>query len=220
MTEPQLTTDVVPYLTGDTFIVDQPFTMFVNTYFVSTPADDRFTPGEVLAFCRQKAFALKEDLRFHPTETSDAVLFRIKARRTIDIGGRYNVTDAEDVTIGALERRARQSLFRTTWGILDAQGTELAYVQERSVAAAVFRRIQNVLQFIPIIGWAADVVLDLIPIPYHFDIWRDGERIGHQTRKHGIRDRYRLEITGDPERRIDRRLVIAMGVALDALQSR
>ena len=219
MTESDAMTAATP-ITGDVFIVDQPFTMFVNTYFVSRPADDRFTPGEALAYCRQKAFAFKEDLRFHPTQNSDDELFRIKARRTIDIGGRYDVTDADGVVLGALERRARQSLFRTTWGILDADGTELAFAQERSVPAAIFRRIQNVLQFIPLVGWALDLVLDLIPIPYHFDILRDGELIGHQTRKRGIRDRYRLEITGDPERRIDRRLVIALGVGLDALQSR
>ena len=220
MTEtPTVQTSAGP-LDGDEFIVDQPFTMFVNTYFVSRPADDRFAPGELLAFCRQRAFALKEDLRFHPSETADEELLRIKARRTIDVGGRYDVTNADGVVIGALERRAGKSLLRTTWGILDAQGTELAFVQERSLATAVFRRIQNVLQFIPFVGWALDLALDLIPIPYHFDIMREGERIGHQTRKHGIRDRYRLAITGDPERRIDRRLVIAMGVSLDALQSR
>ena len=89
-------------------------------------------------------------------------------------------------------------------------------MRERSIPVALFRRVRNVLELIPLIG----LVLDLIPISYHFDLLRHGEVIGGPARRIGIRDRYRLEITGDPEQRIDRRLLLAMGIGLDALQSR
>jgi hypothetical protein len=35
-----------------------------------------------------------------------------------------------------------------------------------------------------------------------------------------MRDRYTLDLSGDAERTIDRRLAIALAIALDALQSR
>lgn len=205
---------------GDAFIVNQPFTWFVNRYRVHEPAGEGFAPGALLAFCEQKRFALKEDLRIHRDEAMTGELMRIKARRVIDIGGRYDVTDAAGASIGILERRARQSLLRTTWALLDTSGAELAVMRERSIPIATFRRVRNLLEFIPLIGLMIGLVLDLIPISYHFDLLRDGEVVGGHTRKLGIRDRYRLEITGDPDHLIDRRLLIAMGIGLDALQSR
>jgi hypothetical protein len=61
---------------------------------------------------------------------------------------------------------------------------------------------------------------ELLPIPYHF-VFRSGERdLGGLTRVLGLRDQYELDLTGDPERAVDRRLAIALAIALDALQSR
>jgi len=205
---------------GDAFIIDQPYTWFVNRYRVHEPADGGYTPGAMLAFCEQKRFALREDLRIHRDEAMTGEVMRITARRVIDIGGRYDVTDDSGAPIGIIERRARRSLLRTTWALLDASGDELAVMRERSIPVAIFRRVRNLLEFIPLIGLMIALVLDLIPVSYHFDLLRDGAVIGGHTRRIGIRDRYRLEITGDPGHRIDRRLLIAMGIALDALQSR
>ena len=39
-------------------------------------------------------------------------------------------------------------------------------------------------------------------------------------RIYGFRDKYVLDLSGDPERAIDRRAAVALGIALDALQSR
>lgn len=209
-----------PRFDRDAFIIDQPFTLWVNRYRVHATEGDGFEPGPSLAFCRQKALAFKEDLRFFTDEDMGTEVFRIKARRVVDIGGRYDVTDPGGAPIGTLERRASTSLLRTTWAILGTDGAELAVVRERSMGVAILRRVQNVVQLVPLAGWAVGLVMDVIPIPYHFDYLRDGTVIGTHTRKYGIRDRYRLEITGDPDRLIDRRLVVALGVGLDALQSR
>ncbi len=208
-----------PRFDRDAFVVDQPYTIFVNRNYVYEPADAGFAPGTMLAFCRQKAFAVKEDLRIFADDTEAVEILRIKARRVVDIGGRYVVTTPDGTVIGALQRKAKASLLLTTWVILGPDDAELAVVRESSVPVAVVRRIQNLLQAIPLIGAVASLVLDLIPIPYHFDITRDEVVIGRHSRKTGIRDRYRLEID-DPERRVDRRLLVALGIGLDALQSR
>jgi hypothetical protein len=63
-----------------------------------------------------------------------------------------------------------------------------------------------------------------VPIPFHFtiDVTSDtGEKhLGDFTRRWGIRDTYDLDLSSDFERTIDRRLAVALGIALDALQSR
>jgi uncharacterized protein YxjI len=54
-------------------------------------------------------------------------------------------------------------------------------------------------------------------LPDHFDFAVDGNPVFSVVKKWGIRDKYVVSIN-DPQ--IDRRLVIAMAVGLDALQSR
>ena len=86
---------------------------------------------------------------------------------------------------------------------------EVAWAQEKSAPVALFRRVQN---FVP--------YLDLIPVPYHFTILAGTRPVGELRRLIEVRDRYVLDLSGDPGREIDRRLAIALAVALDALQGR
>ena len=48
----------------------------------------------------------------------------------------------------------------------------------------------------------------------------DGRVIGHMNRKFQLRDRYVLDLSGDHERRLDRRVAIALAIGLDTLQNR
>ena len=72
---------------------------------------------------------------------------------------------------------------------------------------AMFRRIWD---FIP---WIGDLPF---PWKYHFDFVRNTE-VAHCEKKTRFRDHYIVRIE-DPG--VDRRLVLAQAVALDALQSR
>ena len=86
--------------------------------------------------------------------------------------------------------------------------------QEKSLGMALFRRLVG---FVPYIGDFSD----WLPIPYHFDFIRDGQVIGSHRRRIGrFRDIYDIEMSGDPERSFDRRLVLAVAVGMDALQAR
>ena len=128
-----------------------------------------------------------------------------------DIGGaRYDVTAAAGASIGVLEHAFKQSLFRSTWKVTDADGGEVMTAQERSLPMAIARRL---IDFVPDFG-------GMIPIPYNFDLLMDGSVIGHMNRKFQLRDRYVLDLSGDHERRLDRRLAIALAIGLDTLQNR
>ena len=65
--------------------------------------------------------------------------------------------------------------------------------------------------------WRCCAASSLGFLPYHFDFVRDGAVAFSVNRKFSLRDRYVITIK-DPQ--LDRRLVIAMAVALDALQAR
>ena len=195
----------------DRFLIDQLVRPIANLYRVTPLAAGETPAGGPIAFVRQKKMALREDIRFFADDSESEELFRIKARSVLDTGGsRYDVLDAGGVSNGRLEHLFKKSLIRTTWRIVGADETEVALAHEKSQAIAIARRV---VDFVPYGEW--------IPIPYDF-VLLDGDReLGHFTRKFlSVRDRYVLDLSHDADRRLDRRLAIALGIALDALQNR
>jgi uncharacterized protein YxjI len=194
----------------DRFRIDQLVRPIVNLYRVTPLAVGETPAGGPVAFIRQKRMAFREDIRFFADEGETQELFRIKARRVIDIGGRYDVHDAAGQPIGVLEHQFRKSLLRSTWRLLTPDDQELAVAQERNAFLAIARRV---VDFVPYGEW--------VPIPYDFLIHAGERELGHFTRKFlSIRDTYTLDLSGDQEKQVDRRLGIALGIALDALQNR
>ena len=190
------------WLTSDRFVIDQLIKPMVNLYRISAGP----TP---VAFVRQKRMAIKEDIRFFADESETRELWRIKARSMMEFSGRYDVTTPEGEKIGILGKVFGKSLLRSTWQILDVAGQELAVAQERSPSVAILRRVIDVVPY----G-------DFVPIPFHFTIDAGERHVGDLNSRLGFRDTYDLDVSGDVERTIDRRLAVSLGIALDALQSR
>jgi uncharacterized protein YxjI len=194
----------------DRFLVDQLVRPLINLYRVTPLAAGETPAGGPVAYVRQRRMAIKEDIRFYGDENESNEVFRIKARSIFDIGGaRYDVTAADGSPIGVLEHSFGKSLFRSTWKVTDHDGGEVAIAQERSLPMAIARRV---VDFVPYGEW--------LPIPYNFDLLMDGRVIGHMNRKFQLRDRYVLDLSGDHERSLDRRLAIALAIGLDTLQNR
>ena len=185
----------------------------INQYEVSTLGADGKSAGEPVCFVEQKRMKLKEDLRAFTDDSKSSEVFRIKARQVWDPRARYDVTDDAGRQVGQLAKVFGRSLLRSTWRIYDAAGNEVAWARERNLLVALVRRFVG---FVPFIGAFADWV----PIPYHFDYFVGDKRIGGLERILGVRDRYRLDVSGDTERAIDRRVVLALAVGMDALQAR
>lgn len=189
------------------FQVHQRLTAFQNRYEVRAP------DGRLLAFVEQKRLALKEHLTAWADEDKSAVVFTIRALTVIDLGGRYLVEDAEGRMIGGLEKLFGRSLVRSSWRVTTSAAELVATVEERSLIVALWRRI---IGFVPVVG----DLLELVPVRFHFDLRApDGRPLGSLTRRFGLRDRYDLHLD-DPGATLDRRLAMALGVALDALQDR
>lgn len=193
----------------DSFFIDQLIRPVANLYRISTLGLDKASPGDPLAFVRQKKLALKEDIRFFADESEQQELFRIKARQMFELKARYDVTTPEGERLGVLEKVFGKSILRSTWKLHDANEQEVAMAEEKSMHVALFRRIIDAIPY----G-------DFVPVIFQFTIRMDGREVGEMRRPIGFRDRYILTVGGDHERRIDRRVVVALGIALDALQSR
>jgi uncharacterized protein YxjI len=198
----------------DVFLLRQRIKLVINQYEFFLPANGADTLGERICFVEQKRFKFKEDIRFYVDESKQHELLRILARQRFDPRATYDVTDESGTKIGEIQKVFGRSLLRSTYRINDASGAELATVTEKSLWVALLRRAVG---FIPYV----ENVADFLPIPYHFVFMGGDEIIGQNTRHlWKIRDVYTIDMSGDPQRTLDRRLVLAIAVGMDALQAR
>ena len=197
----------------DVFLLRQRWTMVINRYVFSLPTADG-KEGEQIAFVEQKRFKFKEDIRFYTDETKQVELLRIKARQRFDPAARYDITGPGGEKIGEIQKVFGRSLLRSTYRLFDASGVETCEAKERSLAVALLRRAVG---FVPYIGNYAD----WLPIPYHFVFMRGDKLLVNHTRQAWkLTDHYTIDCTPDAERTLDRRLVLAAAVGMDALQAR
>ncbi|WP_242908323.1 hypothetical protein [Actinomadura terrae] len=187
-------------------LVRQRLRFMVNQYEVHAENPDG-SEGEMLAFAQQKRMAFKEQVTLYADDSKTRPLLGFKARKRIDLASAYDVTDAAGQPIGVFRKDFKKSLLASTWH-LEQPGLGVTTGSERNKAVALLRRVW---QFIPYV--------DVLPFawPYHFDFYAGDQVVFSVEKKFGFRDRYAVEIR-DP--RLDRRLVIAQAVALDALQAR
>jgi uncharacterized protein YxjI len=182
----------------------------IDRYFFSLPGAE----DQPFCFVEQKRFTFKEDIRFFDGESTRVELLRIKARQAFDPTATYDVTLATGERIGQLQKVFGKSLLRSTYRIYDANATKIATAEERSLPVAIFRRIT---QFIPLISDVAD----WLPIPYDFVFKRGEQVLGHNRKRlFAFADIYEIDLREDPQRTLDRRLVLALAVGMDALQTR
>jgi uncharacterized protein YxjI len=186
--------------------VHQKVTFMTNRYEVFV--DNAGEPGEPVGYAEQKKFKIKERITIYTDSSKSQVLFEFNARKALDLGSGYDVTDAQGKPIGLFRKDFAKSLLRSTWH-LEQPGWGKTTGAERNKVFAGFRRLW---QWIPIVGEAP------FPMRYHFDFTTEnGAPVFSVDKKTWIRDHYLVQIQ-DPG--VDRRLVIAQAVALDALQSR
>jgi len=180
-------------------IVRQRIRLMVNQYEVRAANPDG-SEGPMLALAQQKRMAFREQVTLYADDTKRQPVLGFKARQIMDLGATYDVFDSSGAPIGLFRKDFGRSLLRTTWNV-EQPGLGVITGQERSGMVAGVRR------FFDSLSW----------LPYHFDFTVGGQPAFSVDRRWGVRDWYRVDI---PDPRVDRRLVIAMAVALDALQSR
>jgi hypothetical protein len=196
---------------ADRLLILQLFKPIANEYRVSVPTQGSTDEGRPLLFVKQKKLKIKEDIRFRLSEDADEHLFMIKSKSVFEFRGRHEVLGADGGVIGLLEKNFRQSLLRSHWHVRDAAGNELLEGHEASWAIALVRRLADLLpDWLALLQW----------LPFNFVLKRDGHQVGSYRRVLGkLTDRYVLELEPGLEE-VDRRLLVAFAVGLDALHDR
>ena len=156
----------------------------------------------VVAYAKQKAFKLKEDIRIYTGEDLKTELLTIKARKVIDFASAYDIVDTQEgVKIGAARRKGFKSIVRDSWQLLDENDNPVAQLQEDSMMMALLRRFLS----------------NLIPQRFHITS-KDTAPI--ELRQHFNPFIYRLEVSIPHGCTLDRRLIFGTVALIAAIEGR
>ena len=103
--------------------------------------------GALVAFSRQKAFKLREEIRVFTDESEGTPLLMIKARNIIDFGATYDVTAPDGRAVGSLRRKGFKSMVKDQWLVLGPGDSVDGSLDEVGTGLALARR------FIPFVAW-------------------------------------------------------------------
>jgi uncharacterized protein YxjI len=197
-------------------IVQQKITAFVNRYEIYTANEDG-SKGDLVAFAQQKRLAFKEKVSFYTDDTKETLAFTFRAEKVMDVHGKYFIEDTDGNRVGAFKKEFGKSLLISTWDILDNDDQPAIIIAESNVPLAILRRFAG---WIPFVGGIIDLLTGFIRYHFSFRVPSSGKEIGAYTKTTLFRDHYRLDMTDDAYSSQDWRVLAAMAVALDALQSR
>jgi uncharacterized protein YxjI len=161
--------------------------------------------GRMVMFSEQKMFRLREDIRVYDSEDKTREVLSIKARQVMDFSAAYDVIDTEmNQKAGALRRRGLRSILRDEWEVLDANDNVSGMLFEDSVALALLRRL--------LLGtW----------LPQNYDITVGETRVADLKQNFNLfRYELNLDFRMDITHRLDRRLGIAAGILLAAVEGK
>lgn len=164
-----------------------------------------FNPnGEVVLFSKLKAMRLKEDVRLYTGEDMSTELVNIHARSIVDISAIYDVSDSQTgLRIGSLKRKGLKSILKDEWIILNVNDQEIGIIQEDSMGLALLRRL----------------LVNLIPQSYNVYI---GGRLVSTFKQNfnPFVTKLNLDFSNDTEGIFDKRLGIAAGIMLCAIDGK
>lgn len=163
-----------------------------------------FAPdGAMVAYCKQKMFRLKEDIRFFADESQQQEVLHLRATKVLDFNANFEVVDPFDGrVIGFLRRKGWRSLLRDKWMAYDAQERLVCELSEDSWVVAILLR-RWLLSF-----W-----------PHHYVARRQedqGDVLAEIKERWQIfGDTYDLTIHHD----IDPRLLLGLTILVDAMEA-
>lgn len=166
--------------------------------------------GEVVAYCKQKAFRLREALTVYTDDSESNVLMRIGTQQIIDFGAAYQVTLASGDVIGSMRRRGMKSFLRDEWMVFDESGKHVAGLIEDSGMLAIVRRVMDNASWL---------------MPQTFHLRRAGDREEAAPiatfRTHFNPFVYRLGVAvHTPDEVVDDLMILALACLIGAIEGR
>ena len=184
-----------------TYLVRRKFWQFFGaSFYIYDPS------GALVLYSKLKAFKLKEDIRVFTDDSLQTEALSIQARSVLDFSGSYDVYDsATGQRVGALRRKGlKSSFYKDEWVILDAAEREVGLIQEENAFLALLRKY--------LLGRL---------IPQSFNVELGGRTVATFNQQFNLfATKLTLDFSHDPGLQFDRRLGIAAGILICAIEGK
>ena len=196
----------------DKFLVNQKRMSFKEKYYVYSENDE-----ELFYVEREFKFMGKRTIAIFDDDSKQSQVLKLEQEHYWEIFRReYRLFDSAGELIAAFSRNNIASLFRRGWDILDPNGKLIGRAREDSVGLAIVRRVIDFIPFVNLLGGIIKTDFHL----FRVDEAGNETKIGSFDRKLSIFDKYVLDLSDDPERSLDRRTALALGILLDTAEKR
>lgn len=105
--------------------------------------------GQTVLYVRQKAFALRENVRVFADEHQRQQLYEIQADRILDFSARYAIRGVSGERVGTVQRHGMRSFWSASYTILDSAGQEVGRIREENPWVKV---LDGLVEMIPLVG--------------------------------------------------------------------
>jgi hypothetical protein len=154
------------------------------------------------------ALSRKRHVTFYSDPSKTEPLLEIFQDRKVQIiHARYTVKVPGGDVLAFLDKNYIYNIFRKRWYCRAPDGPMLCVAKEDSLILSLLRRWLG-----PLFGFLRTNFVIMDPA--------SGDVIGEFNRKFTILDRYVLDMSADPDRALDRRIALALGVMLDTGERR
>jgi len=164
--------------------------------------------GLATVFIVTLALYQKRHITFYRDDSKQERLLEVLQEQKVHLlNARYTVKDAAGGLLARFHKNYVFNIFRKRWYCQEPGGGLMLVAKEDSIILSLLRRLLG-----PLFGLLRTnfVILDA----------GSGDVVGEFNRKFTILDRYVLDMTSDPNRSVDRRVALALGVMLDTGERR
>lgn len=113
-------------------MLNYPLTLSFKVLSIGPQISVTDSTGRLVAYVKQKALRLKEDVSIFADEGQQELLYRIQADRAFDFNANYSITQADGMRLGSVRREGGRSIWKATYQIVDASGTDVGVVHEEN----------------------------------------------------------------------------------------
>lgn len=154
------------------------------------------------------ALSVKRHVSFYKDDTKrERVLEVLQDSKIQFITATYSVMEPNGQLLAKFRKNYIVAFIRKSWECLRPDGTPICVAMEDSIILSLLRRLLG-----PFFG--------LLRTNFIICRGKTDEIIGEFNRKFTLMDKYVLDMTADPDRTVDRRVALALGVMLDTGERR
>jgi uncharacterized protein YxjI len=130
-------------------VLNYPLTLTFKIIVIAPQIKVTDATGQTVLYVRQKALALREDVRIFADEQQQQQLYQLNADRIIDWSANYRVRTADGVDLGSLRRKGMRSLWKASYDVTDANGQIAAVIHEENPWIKV---LDGLVGELPVVG--------------------------------------------------------------------